>query len=86
MNNGEKTGLMFYYREFHVKQANTYKIRSKRPKLINLRISCMRLLSAANERAQGIMKEKVSLPVSSFNCHPLLDGHSLPHEGSRGDV
>lgn len=78
--------LTFYCGEFHAKQANTYKSHSKRPKLINLGILSATSIGAADERSAGIMKEKASPAVSSFNCHPLLDGHSLPREGSRGDV
>lgn len=68
----------------HAKQAvNTYESRSKL-KLINLGIpSTVPYQSCpANERAGGNERKSVVVCVS-FNCHSLLDGHSLPRQGSR---
>lgn len=68
----------------HAKQAvNTYKSRSKL-KLINLGIPFTVPYQSypANGRARDNERKSVVVCVS-FNCHPLLDGQSLPRQGSR---
>lgn len=68
----------------HAKQAvNTYESRSKL-NLINLGIpSTIPISRVPPTDARGNERKSVVVCVS-FNCHPLLDGHSFPSRG--GDV
>lgn len=55
--------LTFYCGEFHAKQANTYKSRSKRPKLINLEILSATSISRQRTRVGDNERKSVAACV-----------------------
>lgn len=59
----KKTELIFCYGEFHAKQANTYKSRSKRPKLINLGILSAISISSQRTRVGDNERKSVAARV-----------------------